>query len=294
MAVGIRSIGFYVPHQKDLPDNDSLTMAVNASLDCLGAFDKSLIGACFFGSETHPYAVKASSAMLSSFLGLSDEIYAADLEFACKAGTTAMINVASLIEAGRIKSGLAVGSDLAKAEDGDPLSASVGEGAASVLLSTCDYFAEIVDYVSVASDTADFWRSQGAAHPVHAGRFTGEGGYYKFIEKAFNLIRDRNGFSVSDIDHVVLHMPNKKFPYRVLKRIGFDESVIESSFVFEKFGNTFSACSLIGLRACFEKVKSGDTVLMISYGSGSGSDAFLMKINDRISEFQNNLTSRIW
>ena len=40
----------------------------------------------------------------------------------------------------------------------------------------------------------------------------------------------------------------------------------------------------IGLTATLDVAKPGDTILMVSYGSGSGSDGFVWKVTDRIDE----------
>ncbi|NIR95244.1 MAG: hydroxymethylglutaryl-CoA synthase, partial [Gammaproteobacteria bacterium] len=51
-------------------------------------------------------------------------------------------------------------------------------------------------------------------------------------------------------------------------------------------GNTYSGSSPLGLTAIFDIAKPGDHVLMVSYGSGAGSDAFIWKITDKIVEAQ--------
>jgi 3-hydroxy-3-methylglutaryl CoA synthase len=50
-------------------------------------------------------------------------------------------------------------------------------------------------------------------------------------------------------------------------------------------GNTYSGASPLGLTAVLDIAKPGDKVLMCSYGSGSGSDAFVMTITDRITVY---------
>jgi hydroxymethylglutaryl-CoA synthase len=293
MKSGIANIGFNVPCGS-MVDQDTYTLAIEACEDALVGIDRSKIGACYFGTETKPYAVKSTASMLASTLRLNEAVFAADMEFACKAGTSALQVVSALVESGKIESGLAVGSDIAEAETGDVLSSSVGAGAVGVVVSNDNYFCEIVDYVSLADDVSDFWRAQDSPTPVHEGRFTGEGGYLKYVVKAYNLLKEKVAFEDSEIDHLVLHMPNAKFPFKVVDLLGLDKSLLEYSFVFPKYKNCFSACSLMGLRAVLEKAEPNQNIVMISYGSGAGSDAFMLKTNDRVKEFQSNLTKRIW
>jgi hydroxymethylglutaryl-CoA synthase len=79
-----------------------------------------------------------------------------------------------------------------------------------------------------------------------------------------------------DIDHVVLHMPNAKFPQQAAKKLGFSKNQLQHGFIVPTVGNTYSACSPLGLTGVLEHAKKDETILLVSYGSGSGSDAFLM------------------
>jgi len=40
----------------------------------------------------------------------------------------------------------------------------------------------------------------------------------------------------------------------------------------------------MGLTSTLDIAKPGDMILMVSYGSGAGSDAFIWKVTDRIDE----------
>ena len=49
-------------------------------------------------------------------------------------------------------------------------------------------------------------------------------------------------------------------------------------------GNTYSGSSMIGLVSVLDKAKAGDTILMVSYGSGAGSDAFDITVTKNITK----------
>jgi len=68
------------------------TLAVEASRNALlmAGIEPSTIGAVYVGSESHPYAVKPTASMVAEAIGATPDLTAADLEFACKAGTAAV------------------------------------------------------------------------------------------------------------------------------------------------------------------------------------------------------------
>ena len=49
-------------------------------------------------------------------------------------------------------------------------------------------------------------------------------------------------------------------------------------------GNTYSGASIIGLTAILDEAQPGDRILAVSFGSGAGSDAFLIRVTEAIHE----------
>ncbi len=129
----------------------------------------------------------------------------------------------------------------------------------------------------MASDTPDFWRRPKEDHPQHGGRFTGEPAYFAHVASATQNLLDEMKMSATDIDYVVFHTPNAKFPKAMAKKLGFSKEQLQHSLVVEKIGNTYAAASMMALINVLDHAEAGKKILVTSYGSGAGADSFLFE-----------------
>jgi hydroxymethylglutaryl-CoA synthase len=261
-------------------DQNTFTLASDAAEQALGdGIDRQKIGAVFVGSESHPYAVKPTSGILVTALNINPYCHAADLEFACKAGTAAMQIVKAMSESKQITMGLAIGADTAQSKPGDALEYSAAAGAAAFVIGMPNKknpgICTMDTTLSYTTDTPDFWRGNQEKYPSHAGRFTGEPAYFHHIEAAAKAMLATSDLRPEDFDHVVLHMPNAKFPMVAAQSLGFTKEQLTLGFIVPIIGNTYSACSPLGLTFVLEHAKKDDRILLVSYGSGAGADAFI-------------------
>lgn len=267
-------------------DEDTATMAYEASVKALkmAELDPIKIGALYIGSESHPYAVKTTSTIIGEALGVDNEYMAADLEFACKAGTAGIQMVVSHIYSGLVAYGLVIGADNAQARPGDVLEYTAAAGAAAFALGRRKLLAKLEGFLSYNSDIGDFWRRAGQKYPQHAGRFTGEPAYFRHVINAVERYFSASGTLPQDYDYVVFHMPNGKFPVRAAERLGFVKKQYEEGLVVSKIGNPYSASSLLGLCRILSKVGARKKILLTSYGSGAGSDTLALTTTDLLEK----------
>lgn len=269
-------------------DEDACTLSVEAGRKALetAKISGEKLGAIFVGSESHPYAVKSTSAIVGDAVQASPYLMAADLEFACKAGTAAVQICMGLVDSKMIEYGLAIGADTAQGRPGDALEFTAGSGAGAVIIGNKkeEIIAEINDTCSFTTDTPDFWRRSHAEFPQHGGRFTGKPAYFKHVLGAVNCLLKKTGEKANDFDFVVFHQPNGKFPKQVAKILGIEEKKIVQGMLTPMIGNTYSGSSMIGLCSVLDIAKAGDKILVASYGSGSGSDAFSITATKNIAK----------
>ncbi|MCP1661553.1 MAG: hydroxymethylglutaryl-CoA synthase [Methanocalculus sp. MSAO_Arc1] len=272
--------------EKSVPDLDenTATIAVEAARYALARrkINPDDIGAVYVGSESHPYAVKPTAVTVGEAIGATPVMTAADYEFACKAGTAAIQTCMGLVGSKMVTYALAIGADIAQGAPGDALEYTAAAGGAAFLIGDDDPIAEITATHSFSSDTPDFWRREGQDYPRHGGRFSGDPGYFKHVLGASRLFFEKEGTKASDYAYAIFHQPNAKFPRRAAQVLGFTSEQIKPGLVVPEIGNTYSGSSPVGLAATLDIAEPGDRIFVCSYGSGSGSDAFEIRVTDAI------------
>jgi len=277
-------------------DEDAITAAVEAGKLALihSGLDSSLVGKIYAGSESNPYAVKPIASKVAQVLKLGEEdedmqgVDAVDTEFACKAATSMFKDAASLVDYSKsnVRCAMVVSTDNSQAAPrdcpGGELDLFVGYGGCAYIFGKQDVIAEIEGWYSCTSDTPDFWRRDGEPFPMHGGRFTGDPAYFKHIRKAAGKLMERLNLSAEDINYFVAHQPNVQFPVRIARELGFKDEQYLPSLQVTKFGNTYSGSSPVGLAAVLDIAKPEERILIVSYGSGAGSDAYLLITTSQI------------
>ena len=173
------------------------------------------------GSESHPYAVKPTSTIVAEAIGAGPSIQAGDWEFACKAGTEAMVAAIALVGSGMANYAMAIGMDTAQGRPGDQLEYTAASGGAAYILGPAENsLAVFQGSYSYVSDTPDFWRRADQRYPEHGQRFTGEPAYFKHITEAGKALMEDLGTTPADYRYAVFHQPNTKFPQRVAADAG--------------------------------------------------------------------------
>jgi hydroxymethylglutaryl-CoA synthase len=271
------------------PDEDTLTIGLEAARNALarGQIDPQAIGAVWVGSESHPYAVKPTSTIIAEAIGATPHTEAADWQFACKAGTETVQAGIGFVAGGMAQYTLGIGADTAQGRPGDALEYTAAAGGAAFIIGpAAESLAVFEVSCSYVTDTPDFWRRPTTHYPSHGQRFTGEPAYFHHVTAAAEELLGQLDRTAQDYDHVVLHQPNKKFPERAARMLGFEKEQWVTGLLAPVVGNTYAGASLLGLTAILDVARPGDKILCVSFGSGAGSDAFSIEVTDKISDRQ--------
>ncbi len=269
------------------PSDDTLTLGVETVSNLQKRYPASQIGALYLGSETPVYAVGNTAAAIAHFCNIEgNDLKTADMEFACRAGTLAMIAAI-----GHVRSfdsdAIAVSADIAKGAPGDVLAMTTGAGSSSFCITEDleNSIAHITNVYSFTHRRSDFWRSQNEEFPRHAGRYS-NAMYEETITKAIENFFQQNKRKISDFDHIILHQPNGKLPLSLAEKLGITSEQISLGFCFPKTGNLYAAMVPFSLARVLSKAKPGQRILVASYGSGAGSDVLEIQTTEKITAYQ--------
>ena len=277
-----------IVNEKSVPsaDEDTATIAVTAARYALARaqIDPSKIGAVYVGSESHPYAVKPTASIVAEAVCATPKLTAADLEFACKAGTAGMQMSMGLVDSRMVEYALAIGADTSQGAPGDALEYTASAGGAAYLIGDKNTIVDIDHTCSFTTDTPDFYRREGQDYPSHGGRFTGEPAYFKHVLSTAKMLFEETDSKAEDYDYACFHQPNGKFYLRAGKKLGFNNDQIKQGLLTPNIGNTYSGAVPLALSNILDVAKPGDKIFVISYGSGAGSDGFTMTVKDEIEK----------
>ena len=308
--VGITSYGAYIPLQRinrkiifnatgwsasatSLPgekavanyDEDSVTMAVAASIDCLTGTDRDKVGGLYFATTTPPYRERQSAGIIANALDLRPDVRAADFTDSLKAGTYALLAACDAVKAGSDKNIVVCASDCRLGRPGSSQEVIFGEGGAALMVGDSDVIATLEGSYTLTYDFGDQWRADGEKfNRMWEDRWVRDEGYTKFIPEAINGLLKKYKLNIKDFAKVVIPCVYLREHQGIAKALQLDEKQVQKELL-TTVGDTGTANSLMMLVAALEDAKPGDKILVTSYGNGS--DAMFFQVTEHIEKARN-------
>jgi 3-hydroxy-3-methylglutaryl CoA synthase len=291
--VGIASYGAYVPMLR-LPlasasggkpggpekavanwDEDSVTMAIAAAIDCLRGIDRASVDGVIFASTSYAFKEKQGAAIIAKALDLRRDVLTADLGDSLRAGTTALRTAVDNVKAGSARRVLVVVGETRMAAPRTALEANLGDGAAAFLIAGEDVAAGIVDAHAVSDEIIDVWRAEGDPF-VHTweDRFVVDHGYRQSVREAVRGLLAKINAKPKDFAKVVLYGPDARSHATVVRELGFEPAQAQDP-LFGKVGSTGAAFTPQLLAAALAGARAGERILVVSYGDGA--EAFVLE-----------------
>lgn len=267
-------------------DEDSLTMGVEAAIDCLDDIEPGLIDCLYFASTTPPYREKQSASILAAAADLRKELVTADFTDSLKAGASAFRAALDAVNAGSANRVLVVASDSRLPAPSSEFELNFGDGAAALLVGDSEVAVTVEGSYSLTSEFIDVWRKE---HDTYSrtweDRFVLTYGYHETTVEVVKGLLQKYNLKPADFSKAVIYGPNTRSHSALIRALGFDPRTQVQDPLLDTVGDTGAASAMMMLVAALEEAKPGDRILWASYGDGA--DAFIFRVGDGIEKLRN-------
>ena len=261
-------------------DEDSLTMAVAAAMDCLGGIEREKVDGLFFATTTAPYLERQNSGIIATVLDLRPDIRTSDFTTSTKSGTGALLSAYDAVMSGSADNVLVSAADSRLGKPAGYLEEVYGDGAAAFLLGRSEVIAAVEGTHSISYDFVDHWRAEEDRYNrTWEDRWIRDEGYGRFISEVISGLLRKYQLAPTDFAKVVYPCQYVRAHADIGKNLGFAPNQIQDH-MFTSIGHTGTAYPLMMLVAALEDAEPGDRILVASYGNGG--DALVLRVTEEI------------
>jgi len=283
--LGKETAGWGMPIEKAVAnyDEDSITMAVAAGMDCMTGFDRDAVDGLFFATTTSPYIEKQGAATVAAAVDLGKNIVTSDATNSLRASTLAMRSALDAIKAGSARQVMVTAADTRSGPPGSDLFQAAGDGAAALLFGDKGVIANVLGSHSISEEVIDLWRAEGDTQVrTWEDRFVYDTGYLKLLPEAVSGLMQKMKITPKDITKAAFYGPTARRHGEMARLLGLDPKTQVVNPLFDQMGNTGAAYALMLLIEALEEAKPGDKILLANYGDGA--DAFLLEVTSEITK----------
>lgn len=271
------------------PDEDIITMAANAVARILPHVNVAEIDTVLFATESGLDHSKASGIYVHRLLGLPARCRVVELKQACYSATAAIRMALPMLQLHPEKKILVIASDVARYGLNSVGESSQGGGAIAILLSAHPRILAL-DSISglVTKDVMDFWRPYYLEEAIVDGKFSCDV-YLQILLETWSQYTADSKKEFKDIARFCYHTPVPKLVEKahkkLAKRNGFEitddehlQALLHHSLLYNRdIGNTYTASLYISLLSLFDNDSedlSQQHIGFYSYGSGCVGEYF--------------------
>jgi 3-hydroxy-3-methylglutaryl CoA synthase len=265
-------------------DEDSITMAVAAARDCLGASeDRSRVRSLYLASTTLPFADRLNAGIVGEALTLGETLEAFDVGGSQRAALAALGE--GLVKARTLDGAvLVVAADARKARPASAQELEYGDGAAAILLGSEGVIAEYLGGHTLSVDFIDHFRLTGEQFDYQwEERWVRDEGVGKLAPRCIEGALANAGIPAESVDRFIFSSSLSKAEAQVAKSCGIRAAAIEPTLV-DQIGDTGVPHALVMLARALETAKAGEIILLSQFGSGA--QAMLFRVTPNIAEFR--------
>ena len=265
-------------------DEDALTMAVEASRDCLDQSRPDDIKAIYLASTTLPFTDRQNSGILGTALNLGQNMMTMDITSSQRAATSGLINALNVAK-GMGGSALFATGEHRRSQTANNNEMMYGDGGAALLLGNDEIVAEYIGAGQIAVDFVDHYRGQNADFDYNwEERWIRDEGFMKIVPDAVQAALDNTGISADEIDHFVMPGTIRNIAAMVGKRCGINTEAARDN-LHGVMGEAGTSHSLVMLVDCLQEAKPGQVIMVIGWGQGC--DALVFRATDKLPTMAN-------
>jgi len=265
-------------------DEDSLTMAVDAVLDCMKGDEQKPDG-LFFASTTSPYKEKQAASIMAAVADLPQETRTADFSDSLRSGTIGFRSAVDAIKSGSAGKIIVAVSDTRMGAGKSQFEQVFGDAAVALEVGTSDVIAAVEGDYTLFSEFIDLWRPEG--NPFVQSweeRFVLNEGYEKIMQKAVSGLLERHKLSPKDFSKAVFYGSDGRSHARLARFLGFDPKTQVQDPMFQSVGNAGAAAVPLMLVGALCEAKADDRILVANYGDGA--DAFIFRVTENVKKLK--------
>ncbi|NQT48243.1 MAG: 3-hydroxy-3-methylglutaryl CoA synthase [Chloroflexi bacterium] len=264
-------------------DEDSITMGVEAVLDCLRGMDRKQVDGLYFATDSPPYVEKQSASLIRAATDLRKDILTLDIAHSLRGAGSALRLAVDAVKAGSAKKVMVAAAECRIPAPNSDFEVAFGDGSAALLVGDTDVAVTIEGSYHLSSEFIDVWKKPGDTYmQTWEDRFLREEAYLKILPEAARALLKKHGLSPKDISKAAFYGPDARTHGTMAREIGLDPKTQVQSPMFDSVGNTGTASALMTLVATLEEAKPGDRILFATYGDGA--DAFLLVVTEQIEK----------
>jgi len=263
-------------------DEDAITMAVAAGLDCLRGIDRLAVDGTYFASTSLPYKERLNAGIISAAMALDDHVRAADFSGGLKSATTALLAAVEAVAAGNARNLVVTSAECRLGAPATPQEMIFGDAAAAFLVGSDDVVAELKGSYSTTYDFVDHFRGPFAKFDRQwEDRWIRDLGFEFIIPETLKGFAGKYSMSPGDFAKVIYPCHYGAERKKLNKGLGIGPEQDQNNLLVE-VGDSGSAQVMVMLAHALEEAEPGDNILVIGFGGGS--DVLWFQATDKIKE----------
>ncbi len=264
-------------------DEDSLTMAVAASLNAIPSADGKDLKGVYFATTTSPYREKQCASQIAAVMDCNHAVRSADFSSSLKCASDAMLTALEFAKSGERT--LVAAADCRLGGNDGSYENDLGDGGAAFVFGDGDdVIAEFIGSATVSIEGYDMWRLQDSKIVRFWDvRFANTQLYVPMVTEAVKNVLAQTSLKPEDFAAVVSYAHEERYIASPLLKLGFTADQIKPT-LYGEIGNTGCAAAPLMLANALDDAKPGDKILSLFYGDGC--NALVFEATEKIAGYK--------